>query len=211
VIRIGRRNGASTILSSIAGGAVSLLAAELPELAATIGRMSETARSSKSSVVSALALILALVAVGLAAWALIKDPKSSEASQSDQSADSASVFSGATTDDPTGAVCETFNIVRTGVQANTNLQAPGGPEDVTGSLAVAANARLSLSEGGQYLLARLHPDTPQDLTDAVRKFANQLMDIGARSIAGIPNSDPDQAARLRDADASNATIIDLCK
>jgi hypothetical protein len=101
--------------------------------------------------------------------------------------------------------------VRTGVQSNTNLKPPGGPEDVTGALAVAANARLSLSEGGAYLLARLEPDTPQDLTDAVRKFANQLMDIGARSIAGIPNSDPDQAARLKDADAFSASIAALCK
>ena len=78
-------------------------------------------------------------------------------------------------------------------------------------MAVAANARLSLYDGGQYLLARLEPGTPQDLADAVRKFANNLMDIGARSTSGIPNSDPDQAGRLKEADAANATITDLCK
>jgi hypothetical protein len=177
--------------------------------------MSETAGSSKSSVVSVLALVVALVAVGLAAWVLLKEPKSSEAAQAEQqstqSEQSGSGYTGATTDDPKATICEAFNVVRTGVQANTNLKPPGGPEDVTGSMAVAANARLSLSDGGQYLLARLAPGAPQDLTDAVRTFANQLMDIGARSTAGIPNSDPAQAARLKDADASNATIANLCK
>jgi len=78
-------------------------------------------------------------------------------------------------------ICESFNVIRNGVQINTNLQPPGGPEDVTGSMAVAANARLALYDGGQYLLARLQPGTPPDLAEAVRKFANNLMDIGARS------------------------------
>ena len=57
-------------------------------------------------------------------------------------------------------------------------------------MAVAANARVALYDGGQYLLARLQPDTPPELADAIRKFANNLMDIGARSTSGIPNSDP---------------------
>jgi hypothetical protein len=45
----------------------------------------------------------------------------------------------------------------------------------------------------------------------VKKFANGLMDIGAAATAGAQNSQPDQAARLRDADTANATIGDLCK
>jgi hypothetical protein len=147
-----------------------------------------------------LALVVALVAVGLAVWALVKAPPQSE-----------QVFTGTQTDDPKGAICDAFNVVRNGVQINTNLQAPGGPSDVTGSMAVAANARVSLYDGGQYLLARLQPDTPSDLADAVRKFANNLMDIGARSTAGIPNSEPAQAARLKEADSANATINNLCK
>ncbi len=151
---------------------------------------------------------MALAAAGVAVWALVKEPPAASESAEAQPA---SVFTGATTDDPKGSVCEAFDVVRKGVQLNTNLQLPGGPTDVTGSLAVGANARLSLFEGGQYLLARLQPDTPPELADAVRKFGNQLMDIGARSIAGTPNADPDQSARLKDADASNATITNLCK
>ncbi|KUI17972.1 hypothetical protein AU192_03795 [Mycobacterium lehmannii] len=168
--------------------------------------MSETSQSSRGSIVSVLALVVALVALGVAAWALMKSPSSES-----ESAQPASVFTGTTTDDPKGSICGAFNLVRRGIQGNTNLQAPGGPSDITGTLAVAANARLSLSEGGHYLLARLQPDTPPELADAVRKFANQLMDIGAHSIAGIPNSDPDQAERLKAADTSNGEIANLCK
>ncbi|KUH65782.1 hypothetical protein AU184_06045 [Mycolicibacterium novocastrense] len=168
--------------------------------------MSETSQRPRGSIVSVLALVVALVALGIAIWAATKAPSSQSGS-----AQQGSVFTGATTDDPKASICEAFNIVRNGVQLNTNLKAPGGPADGTGTLAVAANARLSLSEGGQYLLARLQPDTPSELADAVRKFANQLMDIGARSIAGTANADPDQAARLKDADESSASIINLCK
>lgn len=168
---------------------------------ATITRMAEHPERSRSFVVSVLALVVALVAVGLAVWALMKEPESN----------SASVFTGTKTDDPKGSICEAFNVIRNGVQINTNLQPPGGPEDITGSMAVAANARVSLYDGGQYLLARLQPGTPADLADAVRKFANNLMDIGARSTSGIPNSDPGQAARLKAADEANASITNLCK
>jgi hypothetical protein len=173
-------------------------------------RMSDTSESSRGSVVSILALIVALAAIGVAVWALVKQPSSSPSSPT-ESAQSGSVFTGTTSDDPKNSVCQAFTLVRNGVSLNTNLQPAGGPSDVTGVLAVAANARISLFDGGQYLLARLQPDTPSELADAVRKFGNQLMDIGARSVAGIANADPDQAARLKDADVSNATIANLCK
>ncbi|MGV0579094.1 hypothetical protein ABQF17_12275 [Mycolicibacterium elephantis] len=165
--------------------------------------MSEPSGSSRSFVVAIAALVVALAAGGVAVWALLKEPP--------EPPQSTSVFTGTTTDDPKASVCDAFNVVRNGVQINTNLQPPGGPEDVTGSLAVAANARVALYDGGQYLLARLQPDTPPELADAVREFANHLMDIGARSTSGIPNTDADQAARLKEADAANNRITNLCK
>jgi hypothetical protein len=135
----------------------------------------------------------------LGAWAVFKP------------APAQTVFTGTSSDDPKGSICDAFNVVRNGVKINTNLQPAGGPEDITGSMAVAANARVALYDGGQYLLARLQPNTPQELADNVRKFANNLMDIGARSTTGIPNSDPGQAARLKEADEANAKITELCK
>lgn len=165
--------------------------------------MSEASGSSRSFIVSVAALVVALVAGGLAVWALLKEPE--------QPPQSNSLFTGTETDDPKASICQTFAVVRNGVQINTNLQPPGGPEDVTGSLAVAANARVALYDGGQYLLARLQPDTPEELADAVRTFANHLMDIGSRSTAGTPNTDPEQAARLQEADAASNKLIELCQ
>lgn len=149
-----------------------------------------------------MTLLIAVVAVALAGWALFRsmDSGSAAPSYSDTQRAEAKV-----------KVCGAMDTVRRGVSLNTNLQPEGGPNDVTGSLAVAANARLALFNGGEYLLARLDPATPTDLSDAIRKFANNLLDIGAAATSGAQNSEPAQAARLKEADSANATITEMCK
>ncbi|HEX5142717.1 MAG TPA: hypothetical protein VFW21_02480 [Mycobacterium sp.] len=106
--------------------------------------------------------------------------------------------------------CKTFDVVRRGVSRNTHLTVPGGPGDITGTRAVAANARISLFDGGQYLLARIDPATPKELADAARGFANTLMDIGAAASAGATDGDPEQVARLHSADEQNTALGKLC-
>lgn len=157
-------------------------------------------RRGSAGPLSWVALILAIAALALAGWTFYKSEMSSTPTYTDTQRAEAKV-----------KVCGAADLVRRGVSLNTNLQPAGGPEDVTGSLAVAANARVALSNGGQYLLAQLDPATPSDLADVIRKFANNLMDIGAAATAGSQNADPEQAARLRDADTANATIVELCK
>lgn len=145
-------------------------------------------------------LLLSIAAVALAGWTLYRvDFAKEDGYDSIQRAD-AKV-----------KICTAMDVVRRGVSLNTNLTPAGGPSDVTGSQAVAANARVSLYDGGQYLMARLDPATPPDLADKVRDFANNLMDIGANATAGQTNEDPEQAARLKDADADNTAITELCK
>jgi hypothetical protein len=145
--------------------------------------------------------VVSLAALGLAGWAVfLPTTSAAEANYTDTQRSDAKT-----------KICAAFTTVRAGVNLNTNLVAPGGPEDITGSLAVAANGRVALYDGGQYLLARLDPATPSDLADAVRKFANTLMDIGAGATAGLQNSDPGQAALLKDATASDNSITQLCK
>ena len=73
------------------------------------------------------------------------------------------------------------------------------------------NARVALYDGGQYLLARLDPATPADLAAEIRTFGNQLMDIGAAATAGVPNTDPAQAARLEAAEAASTAVSGLCQ
>ena len=147
-----------------------------------------------------ITLVVAIAAAVLSGWLLIRSGQQGNPN-----------YSGAQRADAKTKICAAADIVRKGVSLNTNLQPPGGPQDVTGALAVAANARISLYSGGQYLLARLDPATPPELADAVKKFGNLLMDVGAGATAGQQNSEPDQAARLKDADATNTTIAGLCK
>lgn len=104
--------------------------------------------------------------------------------------------------------CSAYSTVRTGVANNTNLASPDG--GVTGALAVAANARVALIGGGQYVLARVEPATPTELADPLRGFGNKLMDFGAAATAGALNTDPGQVALLAEIDALNTTLGQLC-
>ena len=150
-----------------------------------------------------ITLVVAVVAAALSGWVLFRLTQDGTPNSPN--------YTGAQRTDAKQKICAATDIVRRGVSLNTNLQPPGGPEDVTGSLAVAANARLALYDGGQYLIARMDPATPQNLADAVKKFGNLLMDIGAGATAGQQNTEPEQAARLKEADAINGTITELCK
>ena len=110
--------------------------------------------------------------------------------------------------DPKMRVCTAFNTVSQAVTGQTHNDL--GPDPVA-QAAVAGNARLALLGGGQYLLSRLDSATPSELADTVRSFANDLQDIGIDALAGVPNSDPAQAARLTQADLTRKQIVSLCK
>jgi hypothetical protein len=159
--------------------------------------------SGRGRILLPITLVVAIAAAALSGWLLIRLAR--------EGAPNAPNYSSAQRADAKQKICAAAALVRKGVSLNTNLQPPGGPEDVTGSLAVAANARIALYDGGQYLLARLDPATPTELADAVKKFGNLLMDIGAGATAGQQNSEPEQTARLKEADAANTTITELCK
>jgi len=145
-----------------------------------------------------LALAVAFLSLGIAAFALFR------------TFDGEPDYTDAQRNDAKTAICSAFETVRTGVATNTNVEPPGGSGDIAGALGVAANARIALLDGGQYLLARLDPATPTDLAGEVRRFGNQLMDIGAAATAGVPNTDPAQAARLQDAEAASTAISGRC-
>jgi hypothetical protein len=88
--------------------------------------------------------------------------------------------------------------------------ADGGTDPVAAT-AIAANARLSMSAGAAYLRARLDSAAPPGLAKAVRTFAELLEDIAMNALAGVGNDDPDQAARLRDAEAASRRVAELCQ
>jgi len=142
------------------------------------------------------ALAVAVLSLGVALFALLRPAADPE-------------YTDGQRDDAKAAICAVFQTVRTGVATNTNVEPPG--DDIAGALGVAANARVALFDGGQYLLARLDPATPTDLADQIRTFGNQLMDIGAAATAGVPNTDPVQAGRLEDAETASTAISGLCQ
>jgi hypothetical protein len=164
---------------------------------------SDDGGSRSGRILLVVTLVVALAAAALSGWALFRTSREGTSNSPN--------YSDSQRADAKQKICTAIDVVRKGVSLNTNLQPPGGPQDLTGSLAVAANARISLYDGGQYLLDRLDPATAPDLTDAVKKFANLLMDIGANATAGSQNTEPEQAARLKDADSTNAKLAELCK
>jgi hypothetical protein len=154
--------------------------------------------------VTAVALALAVVAIGLSGWALLQPVLSGKHSGSAEN------YSDAQRADAKSKACLAFDTVRRGVTRNTSLVIPGGPDDIGGTLGAAANARIALYVGGQYLLARVPPATAPDLADAMRGFGNNLMDIGAAATAGAQDADPEQAARLRSAQDDSTKIGTMC-
>jgi hypothetical protein len=150
---------------------------------------------SSSSWIAPAALVISLIAAAGAGWALLRPPppSASPAAVAPQSGD------------PKANACDAYRTVSSAVSLQTHADA--GTE-VQG---VAANARLAMSGGATYLLAHLNPGTPADLADAIRTFATGLQDISMNALAGVANSDPTQADRLRNAETANNRIAELCK
>ena len=143
---------------------------------------------------SLLSPFIALVAIGVASGAVVlawakKDAAAQPTAESKQK------------------VCAAFDTVSRAVQLQTHADL--GPDPVA-QTAVASNARLSLIGGGEYLLSRVDAQTPPDLAEAVRLFANNLEDIGVNALAGATNDDPQQAARLSAGEDGRNKVAALC-
>lgn len=144
--------------------------------------------------VAPAALVIAMIAVGLAAWALVQSP--AEPAVDAQQSEAAKA-----------RVCDAFDIVLKAVSMQTNADLGADP---VARQAVAANARLATLGGGEYLLSRLGPATPNDLADAVRTFANDIQDVGMNQLVGISNADPQVAALLGTAQDASERIARMC-
>ncbi|MGE2735583.1 hypothetical protein [Mycolicibacterium vaccae] len=157
--------------------------------------MPDTLSSHRSapSWVAPAALVVAVIAVVLAAWGLLRSPSEAKA--------------GAGPIDKS-QICASFETVRTAVSLQTNADL--GPDDVAVQ-AVAANARLATLGGGQYLLWQVNDAEPDDLTEAVRSFGEDLTEIGMGQLAGARGEDPAQNERMNNAQTAAARVAELCK
>ncbi len=160
---------------------------------------SEAGSVSVPQIIAIAAVVIGLIAAGIGGYALYAVKHQ------------AKTYTQAEQDTAKIALCDAVKAVSKGIAINTNLAVPGGPDDTTGALAVAANARLALISGGQYLLNKIDPAVPTELATVTRKYANTLLDIGAAATAGDQTDDPQQKVRLDDAGADSKQINDICK
>lgn len=143
-----------------------------------------------------LAVLIALLAAGAATWALLKPVPVAEPVGNPAAAD------------PKSRACEAFFLVSQGVALQSRKDL--GP-DPAAREAVAANARLAMAGGAAYLRDTVPSNTPAELAEPLRTFADQLQAISQYYLAGQVNNDPDQAARLAGADETTQKLIELCK
>ncbi len=144
------------------------------------------------------ALVVALLAAGISIW-------SATNSSDDGSSGATEALS---SEDAKAKVCTAFDTVQRAVMMQTNADL--GPEPVARE-AVAANARLATMGGGLYLLHSLDAAVPPELGDAVRSFANDLVEVGMGQLAGLPSTDREQTNRMTYLEAARPQITELCR
>jgi hypothetical protein len=159
-------------------------------------------RPSQALAIASFAIALAAVAVAIGSWFRpIPDNKPSPTPPS-------ATF----TDQQVGAakakVCATYQKVHQAVLVNTGRS---GGTDQTAILGLAANARIALYNGGDYLLRTLadQPATPADLAAAVRQLANSYQELAIDYMAEASQSETDSS--LHAGDQPNAALSQLCR
>lgn len=107
-------------------------------------------------------------------------------------------------------VCDAVVLARQAVAANMHMRNPD-PENPIAQLAVAANARLSLTAGAAYLRGRLvaDPATPQEIVDTTREMASALERLNLSYLVGQPNSEREQLGH--DLDSHITELGKLCQ
>jgi hypothetical protein len=143
------------------------------------------------------AALIAVVALGVAIWALLRPPANSVPSPTAQQIAEAK-----------GRACAAYSTVRTAVALQTHAEVSTDP---IAAQAVAANARLAMAFGSQYLTDDVNPAVPPELADLMRSLATDLQDLTINALAGLPDNDAGQVARLHDVEAKSAKIVELCK
>jgi hypothetical protein len=149
---------------------------------------------------TALLIALIALAVGIAAW-FRPTPHNDQPSPRP-------TYTEQQVADGKQSVCTAYESIRQAVSVNTGRN---GGDDPTAIIAVAANARIALYDGGDYLLKVLSdtPATPPDLDKAIRALANAYQQMAISYLANAPDS---QQQSSRDTvEKANATVYGICK
>jgi hypothetical protein len=159
-------------------------------------------RPSRSPVIASLAIALLALGVAIGSWFRpMPDNKPPPAPPPPS-------FTDQQIADAKAKVCATYEKVHQAVLVNTGRS---GGSDPIALLGVAANARIALYDGGQYLMKALaeQPATPPDLATAVRQLVDSYQQLAINYLAEAPQSEIDSS--LHAGDRPNATIYGICK
>ena len=148
-----------------------------------------------------IAIVIAVIAVAVAIGAWFRPIPKPETP-------AAKTYSEREVADAKKAVCSAFETAHNAVRINTGRN---GGTDATTTLAVAANARLSLYAGGGYLRDALekNPATPKELASAVTDLSDIFRKIAIDYLAD--KSDADIEPSLRIADSSSVAVKTACQ
>lgn len=140
--------------------------------------------------------LIAIAALAVAVWALLDSADNPPSPTTQQITDAK------------GRACTAYTTVRTEVARQTHVEPASDP---VASQAVAANARLAMAFGADYLLGHLDPAVPPQLAELIRSLAVDLQDLTINALAGVGDADPGQVARMHDVEAKSTKIVELCK
>jgi hypothetical protein len=147
--------------------------------------------------------VIALAAIGLAIGSWFRPLPSTK-----PSASPAPIYTGQQVADAKQTVCAAYQKIRQAVSVNTGRS---GGDDPTAIIAVAANARIALYDGGDYLLKTLYknPPTQPDLARSVRTLATAYQQMAVDYLANAP--DPEQQSSRDAVETANAAVYAICK
>lgn len=155
----------------------------------------------KPAVMARLAIIvptlIAVVALGIAIWALMRSPANTPPSPTAQE-----------TAEATKRACDAYGLARTAVALQTHADTGTDP---IAAQAIAANARLAMAVGSEHLVDSLGPAVPPELDGLLRSVATDLQGLAINALAGTTDGDASQVARLKDLEATSARVVELCK
>ncbi|WP_431237827.1 hypothetical protein ACQ86B_24655 [Mycolicibacterium aichiense] len=148
-----------------------------------------------------ISIVIALIAVAVAIGAWFRPAPKPETP-------AVKTYSEQEVADAKKAVCDAFLTVHNGVRINTGRN---GGTDPTATLAVAANARLSLYGGGGYMsdVLEQHPATPKELADAVNQLSEVFRKLAIGYLADV--SDTDLEPSLQQADNATVAVKNACQ
>jgi hypothetical protein len=110
--------------------------------------------------------------------------------------------------DAKAKVCGAYGKIHHAVLANTGRS---GGSDPTATLAVAANARIALYDGGEYLMKTLaqEPATPAELAEATRALVNAYQQLAVDYMAEA--TDPEINSAFQAVETTGSKVSGMCK